>query len=507
MNSRLVKNTVIVLGCSVIAKVFSYIWEAVLAAYLGATEQADAFYMTTSIYTILYPVLDLGIWKVFLPIYKENMIRDKEHADSFANLSLTFFGMISVGLVLFLIVFARPLTILVAPGFAGNKQIATIHYLRIAAPTYLLMASSSVIGAMLQCHDRFLGSQIRELGTHVSKIVYVLIFYRQFGIFAAVTAMIVGSFFRFLIQLPFIDWNWKFRWNFHFRAPQMIPMLKGLPSVALTAAVQNLHGLVDKILASGAPDGAVSCLNYGNKLISAFSGMFSIAIGTATYPTMIQYIVEKQYEKLSELILNIFEKLIFVILPVTVFCIFFSSDIVHVAFQRGLFDSAATDLTASVFLGYSLGMLFTGLTTILANVYYGFGNTQLNLLFSIIEIVLNIIFNLMLFKPLGVAGLAVATSIAAFGGFCLRVLFLKKFVRVSYLKSTNEILKILLVSLAAAGMPRLIFEYWMIRIVWLRFALTVVLFAVIFLAGALMVKSSTMRSMTNAVMRTMQRKK
>ena len=53
---------------------FLNIWEATLAAFIGASNQADAFYMTTSIFGILYPILDLGIWKAFLPIYKTKLV-------------------------------------------------------------------------------------------------------------------------------------------------------------------------------------------------------------------------------------------------------------------------------------------------------------------------------------------------------------------------------------------------------------------------------------------------
>ena len=64
--------------------------------------------MTTSIFGILYPILDLGIWKVFLPAYKAKLV-DKQDAEAekIANIAVTLFFMLSVDLVLFLIVFAK----------------------------------------------------------------------------------------------------------------------------------------------------------------------------------------------------------------------------------------------------------------------------------------------------------------------------------------------------------------------------------------------------------------
>ena len=289
MNNKTIKNVGIILGCSIAAKVLSYFWEALIAAYLGASDQADALYMVTSIFGILYPILDLGIWKVFLPIYKTKLVEDNESkAERIANVAVTLFFTLSAALVLFLLVCAKPLVSIIAPGFDAEKQSMTVQYLRISAPTYLLMAVASVVGAMLQSREKFLGSQIREIGTHVSKIIFIFICFRVLGIYAAVIAMIVGSIFRLLVQLPFINWKWKFRPDFHFGDEDVVPMLKGLPSVAVTAAIAHINGLVDRTIASGAASGSVACLNYGHKLVNVFSGMVSTAISTAVYPTMIQ---------------------------------------------------------------------------------------------------------------------------------------------------------------------------------------------------------------------------
>jgi len=454
MSSKTVKNVGIILGCSISAKILSYVWEATLAAFLGASDQADALYMTTSIFGILYPILDLGIWKVFLPTYKAKLVeKDESGVERVANISITFFFMISIALVLFLIVCAHPLVMIMAPGFEGEKREITIQYLRISAPTYFLMASTSVIGAMLQCHGRFLGSQLREIGSHVSRIVYLFVFFRFMGIYAAVTAYIVGSVFRLLVQLPFINWKWKFKPNFHFKDKDIVPMIKGLPAVALTAAISHINGMVDRIVASGSATGSVACLNYGHKLMNVFSGTISTAIGTAVYPTMIQHIAEKKTDKLKELLINVISALEFFIIPLSCFCILFSKEMVTVAFQRGAFDASAVSLTSGVFTGYCIGMLFLGISTIVTNVFYGYGDTKTTLYITIIGIAINVALDLLLVNLLGVFGLALATSLSAVIGVCIRFIFLKRYIVIGYKALLIESAKILGLSIIACGIP------------------------------------------------------
>ena len=70
--------------------------------------------------------------------------------------------------------------------------------------------------------------------------------------------MIIGSVFRLIIQLPFINWKWKFKLNFNFNNQDIVPMIKGLPSVALTAAITHINGLIDKVIASSTVSGAIA---------------------------------------------------------------------------------------------------------------------------------------------------------------------------------------------------------------------------------------------------------
>lgn len=500
MNKKLIKNVGIILGCSVAAKVLSYIWEALIAAYLGASDQADALYMVTSIFGILYPILDLSIWKVFLPIYKTRLVeRNHQKADHIANVTITLFFILSVALVLFLLICAKPLVAIAAPGFETEKQSITIKYLRFSAPTYLLMAVASIVGAMLQSHEKFLGSQIREIGTHASKIIYISICFRFLGIYAAVTAMIIGSAFRLLIQLPFINWKWKFRPNFHFKDPDVVPILKGLPSVAMTAAIANINGLVDKIIASSAGSGSVSCINYGYKLVNVFSGMISTAISTAVYPTMIQYIAEKKTDKLNTLLTKVISAFGFIIIPLTCFCTLFSKELVTVAFQRGAFDAAATELTASVFMGYCVGMLFVGIETVITNVFYGFSDTKITMYISIIQIILNVGLDLLLIRIWGVAGLAFATSIAAIVCLCIRFFFLRNYLKVHYRTIILENLKVLGLSLVSCAIPYVAMRYYLHFNPYMTLIISVCVAGGVYLALANVCKIDTLLIMKDII--------
>lgn len=483
MSNKTVKNVGIILGCSIVAKILSYIMEAILAAYLGATDEADAFYLTSNIFGIIFPILDLGIWKVFLPIYKTKLVTGDEHKTShIANTAITLFCLLSIALVLLIISLAKPIVAITGPGFDLEKRALTVKFVRISSPAYLLMALASIIGAMLQSRERFLGSQIREIGTHASKIIYVYICYKYLGIYAAVTAFIIGSIFRIIVQLPFINWNWRFKPSFSFKDTDIVTMLKGLPSVAVTAAIAHINGLVDKMIASGSGSGSVACLNYGHRLMNVFSGMISTAIGTAVYPTIIQFVAEKKEKDLRELLRNVINALVFLIVPISLFCFLFSTELVTVAFQRGKFDATASAITSQIFVGYCVGMIFTGLSSVITNVFYAYGDTKKTLYISILNIGLNILFDLLFIRFFGVAGVAYATSLSAAICFVVRLILLKKYLIIGYKAIIINAIKISVLSFVCCFIPFVILNYMISINVYLSLFVSIIFCVFAYLA-------------------------
>ena len=100
---RILKNVGVVFAILILAKIAAFANDAILAAFIGTSADADAFYMVLGIQQVIYPMLSVGIWKVFLPEYKKNMVLNGEKAaDIFANkimILFTGFSLIVAGLI------------------------------------------------------------------------------------------------------------------------------------------------------------------------------------------------------------------------------------------------------------------------------------------------------------------------------------------------------------------------------------------------------------------------
>lgn len=480
IGKRVFRGTIIIIVVGILAKFTSFIAEAVLAAYLGTTYQSDAYYMVNSIQMVIYPMLSVGIWKVFLPVYKEKITHGQEEkAAALTNKVITFFSIISFAAVGLLILLAGPIVSVVAPGFEGETRELCIKLVRISAPMYFFIIAAAIYASVLQANNKFLGSQIREVASHIPTIVAAVIFYKHFGIEAMAIALVVGGAVRLLIELPFVNWGYRFRPDFGFKTDEFGLMLKRLPSALISEGVTQLNMLIDKAMASTLPEGTISGLNYGNKLMNVFSGLLSTAIATALYPQMIELIALKKEDELNKLIVKIINIFCVLMVPVTLTCILFRTELVAAVFQRGSFDENSTMLTSGVFALYCIGIFFVACNTVITNLFYGYGNTKTPMFISIANLIINVVLNLALIYLWGVNGLALATSMSAIITFFVRLKAAGKYVKLDKKSMIVTAIKVMIAAAVACFVPRVIFWIFPINkyaVLAITFVITVALY-------------------------------
>ena len=417
------RGTVVIVLVGILAKLSSFLAEAILAARLGTNATGDAYYMVTNIQYVIYPMLSIGVWKVFLPLYKTHIVQGQlQEAHKLADSSITFFSLASMLVVGLLILFAEPVVSVVAPGFHGETKKLCAELVRISAPMYVFITAAAIYASMLQCHNRFLGSQIREIASHIPTILAALFLYQKYGIRVLAIALVAGGALRLLVELPFVNWEYRYRPNFKFKTPEFILILKRLPSAWISEAVTQLNSLVDKMMASGLKEGTISGLNYGHRLVNVFSGLLSTSIATALYPQMIELATKGEKDALSRLLVKIINIFSVLMIPVTLACVLFRTELVRVVYQRGSFDESSVALTSGVFALYSVGIFFIACNAVITNLFYGYGNTKTPMFFCIQNLVTNVVLNLVLISVWGVNGLALATSLSAVISFFIQMI-------------------------------------------------------------------------------------
>ncbi len=441
------KGLKIVFLLTILAKIASFISELVIAYFLGTTAQADAYSMINGIHIIIYPMLGVGIWSIFLPEYKKTITKNNlKEGNQYSNRVITLFFTISSIIAILVFAFSNQIVSIVAPGFDSQTAKECSILLKIYSPYFVFATISSIYAAMLQSHEKFFGSQIREFVSYLPTIILGPILYKFLGVYGFGIALTIGGLLRLLIQLPFIKNKYQFHFDFNFKNKKIKKMLIKTPSVLVSSISNQIHTLVDKMMASTLKTGSVSCLNYGSKLTNVVNGLFTSSISTILYPQIAKMVADSQEKEMSKLIEDILIILSMVIFPITIFCFFNSQLIVELVYLRGDFDNAAATLTAQVFNGYLIGLYFIGIKDIIDKIFYTLEKNKVVMLFNLLNVIINITLNFLLIQKYKLVGLAYATSISSICYIIYTMLYLHKKIKFELLNYFKNIIYILFVN-------------------------------------------------------------
>nr|WP_093840295.1 lipid II flippase MurJ [Streptomyces aidingensis] len=126
--------------------------------------------------------------------------------------------------------------------------------------------------------------------------------------------------------------------------------------VALFALSRQAQVLVERFLASALPPGAISHLNYAQK-VAQLPMTLSLMICTVTLPLVARAIAEGDTRAAARRVERDLTLAAALVLAGAAYVAAFAPQIVELLFQRGAFDAHATAATAAVMRVYALGLL------------------------------------------------------------------------------------------------------------------------------------------------------
>ncbi len=408
------RNTLVVGAILVLAKVLSYFSEALIAFRVGTSRISDGYYTITSVHSVLYPMISVGIWRVFMPSYRACLTKGltkkaKEMADWFTTVLLC-----TVILIILIMFLFMPIVIhLIAPGFDLETRALATDLVRISLISYIFTIFTACLSVVLQSNEYFFASQIRRVVSYIPTMLYSVFLYGKFGVYGLAFAFVGDSILRFLITAYYSKKIYVLSFSFRKPSNEEIEMLRLLPPAFASAACNELQSFVDRMMASTLEIGTVSGLNYGRKLFSVFNGLLSDAIATAIYPQFISMAEKREEEKYRETVITVASIILFITIPVATVCFFFRTTIVTSVFERGAFDVHSTMITTGAFGYYILGLPFSALNTIVVDVLYSYRETSKVMKYTLIVTACNVGLNILLISPFKIEGLAMATSISA----------------------------------------------------------------------------------------------
>jgi putative peptidoglycan lipid II flippase len=159
------------------------------------------------------------------------------------------------------------------------------------------------------------------------------------------------------------------------------------------------------------PAGSVASLNYGNKLVGMATEIGSMALATAVLPHFSVMVARRDWSSIRRTLRVYVRLIVLTALPATVILILLSKAIVRILFERGAFTAADTSLVATIQVLYLLQVPFVMVGMLFVRLASSLQRNQILLWGAGITLPLNVVLNLTLMRWLGVAGIALSTSL------------------------------------------------------------------------------------------------
>jgi putative peptidoglycan lipid II flippase len=156
------------------------------------------------------------------------------------------------------------------------------------------------------------------------------------------------------------------------------------------------------------PSASVSALDYANLLVQTPLGILSNMILVPMLPVFSQLSDPQNWGALKQRIRQGVLITAIAMLPLSALMIALSTPIVRIVYQRGAFQSEASQLVSSVLIAYAVGMFVYLCRDVLVRVFYALGDSGTPFKISMVNIFLNALFDYFLL-PLGIQGLVFAT--------------------------------------------------------------------------------------------------
>lgn len=429
--NNIAKNTIILMIATILAKVLGFVRELVLASCYGASMYSDAYITAMNIPQVIFAIIGAAIVTTFIPMYFEVKSElDEKKALEFTNNSFNIVALICIILAIIGIVFAEPIVKIFAFGFDAKTFDIAVKFTRVIILSIVFIGASYMMTAYLQIKNNFTVPGLIGVPKNLIIIVSIILSIK-FGPYIMIWGALIGTMSEFVFQLPFARKSgYKYKLYINVKDKYIKKIIYLLGPIIIGVSVNQINAMIDRSLASGLAEGSISALNYANKLSGFVIALFITSIGSVIFPILSKLQSEDKNEVFIESVRTSINSVIALIIPISIGAITLSRPIVKLLFQRGAFDSRATEMTSIALIMYSLGMLFFGLTDILGKVFYSLKDTKTPMVNGTIAMIINIILNLVLVNYLDLAGLALATSISSM--VCVMLLFRSLKRKISY---------------------------------------------------------------------------
>ncbi len=390
--------------------------QILVARYFGLNPVLDAYNTANNLPDLLFALISGGaLAMAFIPVLTETLNRDGNSAAwrLFSLVVNLAFVVTAAGAALLALNPLLLVRLVVAPGFAPPQQALVAELMRLNLIATLLFSISGLVMGALQAHQHFLLPAVAPLVYNAGQVFGVVVLGPRLGIHGLAYGVILGAALHLAIQVPGLV-RYGFRWTprLTLRDPGVQQVLRLMGPRILTLGLLNLIFIANDNLASRLGTGAVSALAYGWLILQLPETVIGTAAGTALLPTLSELAARGQRAELKRLVRRAVLILLALTVPATLASMFLLRPAIKLVFEGRAFTPENSELVILAARMFMIGLAGHCLVEVAARTFYAHLDARTPLLMAVMTLGIYIGLAVVLSPGMGLAGLALANSLA-----------------------------------------------------------------------------------------------
>lgn len=412
---RVARASLILMVASIGSRLLGLVREQVISYQFGTSRDLDAYRAAFNVPDLIFQIVAAGaMGAAFIPVFTKYLTRGHERrAWQMAStvLNTTFLALaVASGLAA---LFAPQIVPLLTPGFEPQARALTVTLMRLMLIAPLLTGLSGLAAAILQSYNDFLLPALSPVVYNLAIIAGGVFLAPRLGVLGLAMGVVAGAALHLLVQMPGLwrrNAGYRLQIDAQHEGAREVGRLM-LPRIAGLGAIQ-VNYLANTVVASGLAAGSIAALNYAFQLLMLPWGIVAGSIATAVFPTLSEDAALENKAQVRRTMSAAVRVILYLSLPAGVGLFVLREPLIQLLFQRGQFTAASTAMTASALTFYAPSLFAIAATEILTRGFYALHDTRTPVKVSVATVALNILLSVLLSRPLGVGGLALAYLIA-----------------------------------------------------------------------------------------------
>jgi putative peptidoglycan lipid II flippase len=414
------RNTAIFSIGTGVSRIAGLLREIVFAKYFGTSGRASAYTIASLVPNLVANLFaQSALSAAFVPVFTD--LLQKGRRREAVGLASTLFWILLIGLgaitAVFILAAGLIMPLFIGPKFSHELNILTIGLSQVMFPVILLLGLNGLLVGILQSYDHFTIPAISPAVWNIVIIVLLVVLAPHFHGTDEIYAYAIGILAATVVQLMLafgalsrIDFRLRVQIDWHDPRIKRVFMLM-LP-VTIGLGIVNLDQLINSAFGSLVSEQAPRAIDNAFRVYMLPQGMFSVAVATVLFPTLSRMASSRDVAAMRRAVGNGMRQINLLLIPAAAFMIVLPDPIVRLLFERGHFNHESTHLVSIALFWFAFSLPFGGLNLLLTRTFFAVQRPWIPTRLAAINIVVDIIVSVGLYKPLGIAGLVIGTVVA-----------------------------------------------------------------------------------------------